>query len=117
MLWKIFIVISTTPRRILNQGRTIPAPVDYKVIFKMEVASTVYPWCQVLSNFQCRFRPDNVVVQITQPLGGAASCQGVKGGKTLLALTASQGDRRWPAAADLAAAVAAAAAVQSCGRP
>ena len=33
------------------------------------------------STFKCRFFPDNVVVQITEQLAGAASCQGLKGGK------------------------------------
>ena len=35
------------------------------------------------STFKCRFLPDNVVVQITEPMVGAASCQleGLKGGK------------------------------------
>ena len=54
------------------------------------------------STFKCRFRPDNVVVQITEPLAGAASYQGQKGGKPPLA--------RWATAAVAAAAAAAAAA-------
>jgi hypothetical protein len=37
------------------------------------------------STFKCLFRPDNVVVQITEPMAGTASCQGLKGGKPPLA--------------------------------
>ena len=53
------------------------------------------------STFKCRFRPDNVVasVQITEPLAGAASYQGQKGGKPPLA--------RWATAAVTVAAAAA----------
>jgi hypothetical protein len=50
------------------------------------------------STFKCRFRPDNVVVQITESLAGAASYQGQKGGKPPLA--------RWGTAAAAAAAAA-----------
>jgi hypothetical protein len=57
---------------ILDQGRTITAPVDYEGILKMEGASGL----PLGSTFKCQFRPDNVVVQITEPLAGAASCQG-----------------------------------------
>jgi hypothetical protein len=54
--------------------------------------------------FKCRFRPDDVtvVVQITEQLAGAASCQGLKGGKSPLACRAT-------AAAAATAATAAAA--------
>ena len=62
---------------ILDQGRTITAPVDYKGILKMEGASGL----PLASTFKCRFLPDNVVVQITEQLAGAASCDGLKGGK------------------------------------
>ncbi len=50
------------------------------------------------STFKCRFLPDNVVVQITEPLAGAASYQGQKGEKPPLA--------RWATTAVAAAAAA-----------
>ena len=65
---------------ILNQGRTMMfnhhCTVDYEGILKMEGIRGL----PLASTFKCRFRPDNVVVQITEPLAGAASCQGLKGG-------------------------------------
>ena len=42
------------------------------------------------STLKFRFRPDNVVVQIIDPLVGAASCQGLRGEGS----ASSQGDRR-----------------------
>ncbi len=56
------------------------------------------------STFKSRFRPDNVGVQITEPLAGAASYQGQKGGKPPLACWAT-------------AAVAAAAAAGCADKP
>ncbi len=70
MLWKILDVKS--PMRKLDQGRTIPAPVDYEGILKMEGASGLIP---LESTLKFQFRPDNVVVLITESLAGAASCQ------------------------------------------
>jgi hypothetical protein len=69
MLWKILIVTSTSPMRILDQGRTITAPVDYEGILKMEGASDL-PLASTVT-FKCRFRPDSVVVQITEPLAAS----------------------------------------------
>ncbi len=73
---------------ILDQGRTITAPVEYEGILKMEGASGL----PLASTFKCRFSSDSVVVQITEPLAGTASCQGLKGAKPPL-------DRRETAAA------------------
>ena len=56
---------------------TITAPIDYEGILKMEGASAL----PLASTFKCWFLPDNVVVQITEPMAGAASCQGLKEGK------------------------------------
>ena len=78
MLWKILIVTSTSRMRILDQGRAITAPVDYEGILKMVGASGL-PLASTVT-FKCRLRPDSVVVQITEPLAGAASCQGLRGG-------------------------------------
>ncbi len=63
--------------RILDQSRTIRAPVDYEGILKMEDASGLIP---LASTLKFQFRPDNVVVQITESLAGAASCQVLKVG-------------------------------------
>ena len=60
--------------RILDQGRTITAPVDYEGILKMEGASGL----PLASTFKCQFSPDSVVIQITEPMAGTASCQGLK---------------------------------------
>jgi hydroxyethylthiazole kinase-like sugar kinase family protein len=38
-MYPILIVTSTSPMHILDQGRTITAPVDYEGILKMEGAS------------------------------------------------------------------------------
>jgi hypothetical protein len=81
MLWKILIVTSTSPIHILDQGRTITAPIGYEDILKMEGASSL----PLESTFKCRFRPDSVVVQITEPPAGTASCPGLKGGNPPLA--------------------------------
>jgi hypothetical protein len=94
MLWKILIVASS-PMRILDQGRTITAPVDYEGILKT-VGTSCLPLALTVT-FKCRLRPDSVVVQITEPLAGTASCQGLKGGKPPL-------DSRETAAAAAAAA-------------
>ena len=64
MLWKILIVTSTSPMRILDQGRTITAPVDYEGILKM-VGTSGLPLASTVT-FKCRLRPDSVVVQITE---------------------------------------------------
>ena len=66
MLWKILIVMSTSPMRILDQGRTIrvTAPVDYEGILKM-VGTSGLPLASTVT-FKCRLRPDSVVVQITE---------------------------------------------------
>ena len=67
--------------RILDQGRTIPAPapVDYEGFLKMEGTSGLHGrHLPFASKFE--FRQDIVVVQITEPLAGAASCQGLRGG-------------------------------------
>ncbi len=53
---------------ILDQCRTIPAPVDYKGTLKLEGASVL----PLASTFKSRFRPDDVAVQITEPMVGAA---------------------------------------------
>ena len=75
--------------RILDQGSTIPAPVDYEGILKMEGASGLQSTDSTqASTFKFRFRPDNVDVQIIDPLVGAASCQGLRG-KALLARRAT----------------------------
>ena len=98
MLLKILFVTSTSPMRILDQGRTITAPVDYEGILKMEGASGLPLASTVTFHFRLRpDSPDSVVVQITEPLAGTASCQGLKGGKPPL-------DRRETAAAAAAAA-------------
>ena len=69
----------TSPMRILDQGRTFPAPVDYEGILKVEGTSSLHgrhlPYA---SKFE--IRQDIVVVQITEPLASAASCQGLRGG-------------------------------------
>ena len=44
--------------------------------------STTASGLPLASIFKCWFRPDNVVVQITEQLAGAASCQCLKGGNT-----------------------------------
>ncbi len=69
MLWKILTVTSTSPMLIPDNGRTITAPVDYEGILKMEGASGL----PLASTFKCRFRPDSVVVQITEPPAGTVS--------------------------------------------
>jgi hypothetical protein len=82
---------STSSMRILDQGSTIPAPVDYEGILKMEGASGLQSTDSTqASTFKFRFRPDNVVVQIIDPLVGAASCQDIRGEGS----ASSQGDRR-----------------------
>ena len=82
---------STSSMRILDQGSTIPAPVDYDGILKMEGASGLQSTDSTqASTFKFRFRPDNVVVQIIDPLVGAASCQDLRGEGS----ASSQGDRR-----------------------
>ena len=82
---------STSSMSILDQGSTIPAPVDYDGILKMEGASGLQSTdSSQASTFKFRFRPDNVVVQIIDPLVGAASCQGLRGEGS----ASSQGDRR-----------------------
>ena len=96
MLWKILFVMSTSPMHILDQGRTVTAPVDYEGILKMVGASGL-PLASTVT-LKCRLRPDSVVVQITEPQPGAASYQGQKGGKPPLA--------RWATASAAAAAAA-----------
>ena len=82
---------STSSMRIIDQGSTIPAPVDYDGILKMEGASGLQSTDSTqASTFKFRFRPDNVVVQIIDPLVGAASCQDLRGEGS----ASSQGDRR-----------------------
>ena len=83
---------STSSKRILDQGSTIPAPVDYEGIVKLEGACGLQALHrrQQWSTLKFRFRPDNVVVQIFDPLVGAASCQGLRGEGS----ASSQGDRR-----------------------
>jgi len=82
---------STSSMRILDQGSSIPAPVDYEGILKMEGASGLQSTDSTqASTFKFRFRPDNVVVQIIDPLVGAASCQDLRGEGS----ASSQGDRR-----------------------
>jgi hypothetical protein len=103
MLWKIIVVTSTLSMCILDQGRTIAAPVDYEGILKMEGASAL----PLASTFKCQFRPDSVVVQINEQLAGNASWQAMpaakalKGGNPPLA--------RWDSRETAAAAAAAAA--------
>ncbi len=88
--------------RILDQGSTIPAPIDYEGILKMEGTSSLQTLhMRQLSN------SDSVVVQIIDPLVGAASCQGL-------------GNLKAPLARRATAAVAVAAAAGRpgrCGRP
>jgi hypothetical protein len=60
MLWEILFVTSTSPMCILNQGRTITAPVDYEGILKM-VGANGLPLASTVT-FKCRLRPDGVVV-------------------------------------------------------
>ena len=106
--------------RILDQGRTIPAPapVDYEGFLKMEGTSGLHgrplPYA-----FKFEFRQDIVVVQITEPLAGAASCQGLRGGsrRWLAGRPPLQPPLRQPAAAAAAPTAAAAPAAASCGRP
>jgi hypothetical protein len=82
---------STSSMRILDQGSTIPAPVDYEGILKMEGASGLQSTDSTqASTFKFWFRPDNVDVQIIDPLVGAASCQDLRGEGS----ASSQGDRR-----------------------
>jgi hypothetical protein len=82
---------STSSKHILGQGSTIPAPVDYEGIVKLEGACGLQSTDSTqASTFKFRFRPDNVVVQIIDPLVGAASCQGLRGEGS----ASSQGDRR-----------------------
>ena len=82
---------STSSMHILDQGSTIPAPVDYEGILKMEGASGLQSTDSTqASTFEFRFRPDNVDVQIIDPLVGAASCQDLRGEGS----ASSQGDRR-----------------------
>jgi hypothetical protein len=83
--------------RILDQGRTITAPADYEGILKMVGASSLPLASTVTFTVKCRLRPDSFVIQITEPLAGTASCQGLKGGKPPL-------DRKETAAAAAAAA-------------
>ena len=72
MLWKILIMTSTALMRILYQGRTVTALVDYWGILEMVKGTSGLP---LASTLKCLFCPDNVVIQITEPLAraGAAS--------------------------------------------
>ena len=82
---------STSSMRIIDQGSTIPAPVDYDGILKMEGASGLQSTDSTqASTFKFWFRPDNVDVQIIDQLVGAASCQDLRGEGS----ASSQGDRR-----------------------
>ena len=77
---------STSSMCILDQGSTIPALVDYEGT-KLEGASGL----QTLHRRQLsNSDSDNFVVQIIDPLVGAASCQGLRGEVS----ASSQGDRR-----------------------
>jgi hypothetical protein len=70
ILWKILIMTSTAQMRILDQGRTVTAPVDYWGILEMLKGTSGLPFASTL---KCIFCPDNVVIQITEPLASAAS--------------------------------------------
>ncbi len=69
-MYPIYIAKPSSPQHILNRSRTIAAPVVYKGVLKMEGVSRLV----LTKTFKRKFiAPNNVAVEINEPLAGIAA--------------------------------------------